>query len=106
LIRLSHSRAAARPAVLGAVALTAVVAVAGCGSSSSVSSGSGSGSGTSQSSTVQQCLKKHGFTASSGRRPGGGGGGNGGSATPRPRPTGSAASSFRQAIKACGGSFG
>ena len=120
LIRLSHSldrirhtslnslRRMSRPAVLGTVTLTTVLAVAGCGASSagsgSAGSGSGSGSGTSQSSTLKKCLEQHGVTLPQGRPSGGATGG--GSGTPRARPTGSTASSFRQALQACGGSFG
>lgn len=98
MIRLSHS---AGPAVAGLVAVAALAAVTGCGSGSpgpSVS-GSGSVSGTSQSSSFRQCLEKHGVTPPSGGHPPG----SGGTAVPHPRPTGSAASAFRQAIRACGG---
>jgi hypothetical protein len=99
LTRLFHRLPgrAARPGVLAAVAAAAVLAVAGCGSSSSPGSPS-SGSGTSQTS-FRQCLERHGVTPPQGRP-------SGGTGTPHPRPTGSAASSFRQAIQACGGSFG
>lgn len=92
--------------MLGAVALTAVLAAAGCGATSSsgtgTSSGSGSssGTGTSQSSSFRKCLQQHGLALPQGGRPAGGSG------APRPRPTGSAASSFRQAIQACGGGGG
>jgi hypothetical protein len=82
--------------VLGAVALIVGLAAAGCGASSP-SSGSGTSQRTSQSS-FRQCLERHGVTPPQGRPPGGSG-------TPHPRPTGSAAASFRQAIQACGGSF-
>jgi hypothetical protein len=101
LTPLFHSVPArtARPGVLGAVVLTAVLAVAGCGASSpssgSSSSGSSSGSGTSQSS-FRQCLQQHGVTLPQ-HRP------SGGTGTPRARPTGAAAGNFRQAIQACGG---
>jgi hypothetical protein len=104
LTRLSHILPArvARPGVFGALVLASVLAVTGCGagstssgSSSSGTSGSSPGSGTSQSS-FRQCLQKHGVTLPPGGPFGGGG-------IPRPRPTGSAASAFRQAIQACGG---
>jgi hypothetical protein len=99
LIRLSHSLPgrAARPGVLGAVVLTAALATAGCGASSS-SSGSGTSQNTSQSSAFRQCLERHGVTPPQGRP-------SGGTGVPHPRPTGSAAGSFRQAMQACGGSF-
>jgi len=95
LTRLSHSLPgrAARPGVLGAVVLTAILATAGCGASSS-----SSGSGTSQNSAFRQCLERHGVTPPQGRP-------SGGTGVPHPRPTGSAAGSFRQAMQACGGSF-
>jgi hypothetical protein len=94
--------------VFGAVALASVVAAAGCGGGSSAgtgsSSGSSSSSGTSQTSTLRKCLEQHGVTPPQGA--GGGGFGGGSGATPRARPTGSAASSFKQALQACGGSAG
>jgi hypothetical protein len=92
---------AARPRVLGAVVLTAALAAAGCGTSSAspgAGPSPGSPAGTSQSSAFRQCLERHGVTAPAGRPAGGTG-------APRPRPTGSAAGSFRQALQACGGSF-
>ena len=97
MTRLSHSLPgrAARPGVLGAVVLTAALAAAGCGASSS-SSGSGTSQNTSQSSAFRQCLERHGVTPPQGHPPGGTG-------VPHPRPTGSAAGSFRQAVQACGG---
>jgi hypothetical protein len=82
--------------VLGAVVLTAALAAAGCGAGSSSSSGSGTSPSTSQNSAFRQCLERHGVTPPQG-------GPFGGSGTPRPRPTGSAAGSFRQAVQACGG---
>jgi hypothetical protein len=97
-------RRVARPAVLGIVALVAIVAVgvAACGGGSS-SSGSGSSSGTSTSQTsFKTCLEQHGVTAPQG----GGTGGGGGSGTPQARPTGSAGSSFKTAMQACRGSSG
>jgi hypothetical protein len=98
LTRLSHSLPgrAARPGVLGAVLLTAALATAGCGTSSS-SSGSGTSQNTSHSA-FRQCLEAHGVTLPQ-RRP------SAGTGVPHPRPTGSAAGSFRQALQACGGSF-
>jgi hypothetical protein len=93
LTRLSH-----RPGVLGAVVLTAALAAAGCGAGSSSSSGSGTSPNTSQNSAFRQCLARHGVTP-----PQGGPFGGGGTGSPRPRPTGSAAGSFRQAVQACGG---
>jgi hypothetical protein len=95
VIRLSVARSTA----LSAIALTAVIFVAGCSSSSAGSSGSGSGSGTTQNTDFRKCLQQHGITPPSGGTSGGGSG------APRPRPTGSASASFRQAIQACGGSF-
>jgi hypothetical protein len=104
LIRLSYGLG---PVAL-TVALTAALGVAGCGASSSSgsgSSGSGSSGNTSQNSAFRQCLQQHGITLPQGRLggSGGSGGSGGGTGTPRARPTGSAASAFRQAIQACGG---
>jgi hypothetical protein len=96
-----QGRRAIRPAIFGAVALASVVAVAGCGGSSA---GSGSSSSSSQSSAFRKCLEEHGVTPPQGA--GGGFGGGGSGATPHAQPTGSAASSFKQAIQACGGSGG
>ncbi|HEX6451564.1 MAG TPA: hypothetical protein VF060_19130 [Trebonia sp.] len=98
MIRLSR-----KPAAVGAVTTAAVLALAGCGSSSGSSSGSGSGSssGSSQTSSFRQCLEKHGVTPPQGF--GSGARSPGATASPRPRPTGSAATSFRQAMQACGG---
>lgn len=93
-----------RRVMFGAVALASVVAVAGCGGSSSASTGSSSGSSTSQTSALRKCLEEHGVTPPQGA--GGGGFGGGSGATPHARPTGSAPSSFRQALQACGGSAG
>jgi hypothetical protein len=74
--------------------LTAALAAAGCGTSSS-SSGSGTSQNTSQSSSFRQCLERHGVTPP--QHP------PGGSGAPQAPPTGSASSSFRQAVQACGG---
>ena len=96
LTRLSHilPGRSARPGVLGAVVLTATLAAAGCGAGSS--SGSGTSQNTSQSSAFRQCLERHGVTPPD-HAPGSGTG------APHPRPTGTAAGSFRQAVQACGG---
>jgi hypothetical protein len=91
----------ARAGVLGAVVLTAALAAAGCGTSPpspGAGPSPGSSPGTSQSSAFRQCLERHGVTAPPGRPAGATG-------APHPRPTGSAAGSFRQALQACGGSF-
>jgi hypothetical protein len=112
-----HGRRAIRPTIFGAVALAAVIGVVGCGGSSSAGTGSSSGtsssgtsssgkssSGTSLSSSLQKCLEEHGVTAPQGA--GGGGAGGSSGATPQARPTGSASSSFKQAMEACRGSGG
>ena len=93
-------RRASRPAALWTVGLVAfgALALAGCGGGSS--SGSSSTSSASQSSSFKSCLEKHGLTAPAGGKAGGGSG------TPHARPTGSAASSFQQAMQACRGSSG
>jgi hypothetical protein len=96
-----QGRRAIRPAIFGAVALASVVAVAGCGGGSSA--GSGSSSSSSKTSSFSKCLEEHGVTPPQGAGSGGFGG-SGSGATPHARPTGSAASSFKQAIQACGGS--
>jgi hypothetical protein len=87
---------------LAAVALTAAAALAGCGSEPASTSNSGPSrtSAPSQSSAFRQCLEKHGITPQFGGRP------SGGTGAAHPRPTGSAASAFHQAVQACGGSFG
>jgi hypothetical protein len=99
LIRLSR-----KPAAVGAIATVAALALAGCGSSSGSSSGSGSSSNSSQTSSFRQCLEKHGVTPPQGF--GSGTRSPGATESPRPRPTGSTATSFRQAMQACGGSPG
>jgi hypothetical protein len=83
--------------MLGAVVLTAVLAVSGCGASSS-SSGPGTSQNASQNSAFRQCLERHGVTSPQGRP-------SGGTGAPHPQPTGSASSSFRQAMQACHGSL-
>jgi hypothetical protein len=89
--------------VLGSVALAATL-TAGCAASSSTSpspASSGS-SGPARSASFSQCLKKHGVTPPPGFGQGGGGGAGGGGGQPQARPTGAAASGFRNAMKACG----
>jgi hypothetical protein len=90
--------------VLGSVALAAIL-TAGCAASSTSPSPASTGSsGSARSASFSQCLKKHGVTPPPGFGLGGGfgGGGGGGGSRPQARPTGAAASAFRNAMKACG----
>ena len=94
--------------VLGTAALAATL-TAGCGASSTSPSPASSGSaGPARGASFTQCLKKHGVTPppgfGQGGGPGGGSGQGGGSGggQPHARPTGAAASAFRDAMKACG----
>jgi hypothetical protein len=84
--------------LLGAAALASALALAGCSASSSTAprSTASSGTGTSQAS-FRKCLERHGLTLPAF------GGAPGNNSTPHPRPRGSAPSSFRKAIQACGG---
>jgi hypothetical protein len=92
--------------VLGSATLAATLA-AGCGASStSPPPASSSSAGSARSASFTQCLKKHGVTPPAGFGQGGGfgggGGGGQGGGQPHARPTGGAASAFRNAMKACG----
>ena len=91
--------------VLGPVLLAAAV-TAGCGTSSAAPAPASSGSpGSARSASFSQCLKQHGVTPPPGFGQGGGPGRPGGgqaSGQPHARPTGAAASAFRNAMKACG----
>ena len=90
--------------VLGSVALAATLTAGCAASSTSPSPASASSSGPARSASFTQCLKKHGVTPPAGFGQGGGfgGGGGQGSGQPQARPTGAAASAFRDAMKACG----
>jgi hypothetical protein len=79
--------------VLGPLLLAGALAT-GCSASPSPAA-SGSSSPGSQAS-FRQCLQHQGVSLPQGRPSAGGG-------QPHARPTGSAASAFRKAIKACGG---
>jgi hypothetical protein len=102
-----YQRSSRRPAwlpALGPVVLAAAL-TAGCSASAASPSPASSGSpGSGGSASISQCLKKHGVTPPPGFGQGGGPGGAGGQAGghPRARPTGGAASTFRNALKACG----
>lgn len=95
--------------VLGSAALAATL-TAGCAAdgSTSPSPASSGSSGSARSAAFSQCLKKHGVNPPAGFGQGGGfgggseGGGGQGSSHPHARPTGAAASAFRNAMKACG----
>ena len=79
--------------VLGPLLLAGAL-TAGC-SASPTPAASGSSSPGSQAS-FRQCLQKQGVSLPQGRPSAGGG-------QPHARPTGSAASAFQKAMKACGG---
>jgi hypothetical protein len=82
--------------VLGALLLAGVLAT-GCSASSATPSPASSGSSSPGSqASFRQCLQRHGVSLPQGRP-------SPGSGQPKARPTGSAASAFRQALKACGG---
>jgi hypothetical protein len=85
--------------VLGPLLLAGAVAT-GCSATSASPSPAASGSSSpgSQGSqaSFRQCLQRQGVSLPQGRPSAGGG-------QPRARPTGSAASAFRKAMKACGG---
>ena len=103
LFQRSHRRRGWLP-VLGSAALAATL-TAGCAASSTTPSPAPSGSSApARSASFSQCLKKHGVTPPAGFGAGGGFGGGGGQGSSRPhaRPTGAAASAFRNAMKACG----
>jgi hypothetical protein len=83
-------------AVFGSLLLAGALA-AGCSASSAspTPASSGSSSPGSQAS-FRQCLQKQGVSLPQGRP-------SAGSGQPHARPTGSAASAFQKAMKACGG---
>jgi hypothetical protein len=81
--------------VLGPLLLAGTLA-AGCSASSTpVPSTSGS-SNSGSNASFRQCLQRQGVSLPQGRP-------SPGSGQPQARPAGSAASSFRKALKACGG---
>ena len=84
--------------VLGPLLLAGILA-AGCGASSATPAPASSGSASPPSqASFRQCLQRQGVSLPQGGRP------SPGSGQPQARPTGSAASAFRKAMKACGGS--
>jgi hypothetical protein len=84
--------------VLGPLLLAGALA-AGCSASSASPTPASSGSpGPGSQASFRQCLQRQGVSLPQGRPAAGSG-------QPHARPTGSAASAFRKAIKACGGSF-
>ncbi len=84
--------------VLGPLLLAGTLAV-GCSASSATPAPASSGSSSSGSNaSLRQCLQRQGVSLPQGSRP------SPGSGQPQARPTGSAASAFRKAIQACGGS--
>jgi hypothetical protein len=77
--------------------LLAGALAAGCSASSATPApASSSSSGSGSQASFRQCLQKQGVSLPQGRP-------SAGSGQPRTRPTGSAASAFRKALKACGG---
>jgi hypothetical protein len=98
LISLYQSLASgrARLPVLGPIVLAAALA-AGCSASSAAPApASSSSAGPGSNAAFRQCLQRQGVSLPQGRP-------SQGSGQPHARPTGSAASAFRQALKACGG---
>jgi hypothetical protein len=82
--------------VLGPLLLAGTLA-AGCSASSATPTpASSSSSGSGSQASFRQCLQRQGVSLPQGRPAAGSG-------QPHARPTGSAASSFRKALKACGG---
>jgi hypothetical protein len=82
--------------VLGPLLLAGTLA-AGCSASSAAPTPASSGSSSSGSqASFRQCLQRQGVSLPQGRP-------SPGSGEPQARPTGSAASAFRKALKACGG---
>lgn len=83
--------------VLGPLLMAGALA-AGCSASSATPAPASSGSSSSGSqASFRQCLQRQGVSLPQGRP-------SAGSGQPQARPTGSAASAFRKAIQACGGS--
>jgi hypothetical protein len=86
----------ARLLVLGPLLLAGALA-AGCSASSATPApASSSSSGSGSQASFRQCIQKQGLSLPQGRP-------SAGSGQPHSRPTGSAASAFRNALKACGG---
>jgi hypothetical protein len=82
--------------VLGPLLLAGALAT-GCSASSATPTPASSGSSSPGSqASFRQCLQRQGVSLPQGRP-------SAGSGQPQARPTGSAASAFRQALKACGG---
>jgi hypothetical protein len=82
--------------VLGPLLLAGALAT-GCSASSATPAPSSSSSASSGSqASFRQCLQRRGVSLPPGRP-------SAGSGQPHSRPTGSAASAFRKALKACGG---
>lgn len=90
------ARHRARLAVLGPLLLAGALAT-GCSAGSATSTPSAPASaGLGSQASFRRCLQKQGLSLPHGRPAPGSG-------QPRARPTGSAASAFRRALKACGG---
>lgn len=82
--------------VLGPLLLAGFLA-AGCSASSATPTPASSGSSSpAGQASFRQCLQRQGVSLPQGRP-------SAGSGQPQARPTGSAASAFRKAMKACGG---
>jgi hypothetical protein len=89
-------RRRARLLVLGPLLLAGALATGCSASSATPAPASSSSSGSGSQASFRQCLQKQGVSLPQGRP-------SAGSGQPRTRPTGSAASAFRKALKACGG---
>jgi hypothetical protein len=82
--------------VLGPLLLAGALAT-GCSASSAAPTPASSGSSSPGSqASFRQCLQRQGVSLPQGRP-------SAGTGQPQARPTGSAASAFRKALKACGG---
>ena len=84
--------------VLGPLLLAGALATGCSASSASPTPASSGSSGPGSQASFRQCLQRQGVSLPQGRPAAGSG-------QPRARPTGSAASAFRKAMKACGGGF-
>ena len=89
-------RRRARLLVLGPLLLAGALAAGCTASSATPAPASSSSSGSGSQASFRQCLQKQGLSLPQGRP-------SAGSGEPHSRPTGSAASAFRNALKACGG---
>jgi hypothetical protein len=89
-------RRRARLLVLAPLVLAGALATGCSASSATPAPASSSSSGSGSQASFRQCLQRQGVSLPQGRP-------SPGSGQPHTRPTGSAASAFRKALKACGG---